>query len=398
MAGENDEALSAAFARLNLAQATKETRSEDKSTNKPPSSNPTGSPTRIVTRRVPHISTEQLIRSLVHQLINSVVKRTQSSNATNEDTAINNSIRARKDSHSGNDIENSGNKPSEIDTLKSELVRLEQRNEGLEKEAKGYKVKLEKALSENRLILGKLEDKDAELAACRQELEDVEKQWKQKLEFLIGTENIGFDDIRFEKVYNDDYSTELTVEAEFRIISSKNPKFSYKRWEEKTTGRLCRGHDDGAIAVVEMSGQFYAAKCGKKQENLDSFIDKEYWTKEVISLFRLVGLELKWGWAQHAELQLIAFCITRFLQDRGFGTADLKNPKVYEANSKCPFLVTIYVSQEICEECQKFIDKIQKVVGEYGWWFNPVNRRRYSGPTSLQVGQRTKPSSEYLVR
>jgi hypothetical protein len=352
MAEDATEALTAGIAALDLKQPT-----EEKGTS---SQRPIAQGRRQVTVKIPSQDQSTVISA----------EQTQPSSSNSNDTAKAGTPRLRKDSHSDSTHDNPTTSLQEVASQQSQLESLLLENERLRKEkdvlGKRWKEEISRIISYDKHS----REKESELAACKKELECVNLQ-NQQLQFRATIEqiNLDLDGICYKKARQEDKSMEVTVTATF----SKIITFPAKQWGPDVNPNI--NWDDGAIAIVSLFGRLCASKCGKRPETCSDFIDHHLWTDRAIELSKLVGPPLERKWAMHAEPQLIAFYITRFLGSAGFSMMDFDNPQVYKECPETDAPVTIYVSQEVCYSCKKFVDSVNRFTGKCGLRFDPVKKR-----------------------
>jgi hypothetical protein len=296
-------------------------------------------------------------------------EQTQPSSSNSNDTVKEGTPRLRKDSHSDSTHDNPNTSLQEVVSQQCQLESLLLENEKLRKEKDVLRKRWKEEISRRISYHECTREKENELAECRKELECVKRQNQQLLRATTEQINLDLDGICYKKARQEDKSMEVTVTATF----SKIITFPAKQWGPDV--KPYKDWDGGAVAIVRSFGQLYASKCGKRPETCSDFIDHRLWTYQAIGLSNMVGQPLGKTWAMHAEPQLIAFYITQFLGSTGFSMMDFDNPKAYEACPKIDAAVTIYVSQEVCYSCKKFVDSVNRFTGKYGLRFDPVDRR-----------------------
>ncbi|XP_014558761.1 hypothetical protein COCVIDRAFT_24727 [Bipolaris victoriae FI3] len=362
--------LTAGIAALDLKQSTQETYTVGNSASKSLSDSVSQRPIAKFTRRVriQHVD----------QSRGSSVERAQSLSAKDKEKAVGDISRLRKDSHSETASDKSTTRPP-LDVVQSELELLLLENKKLRKEADESKAKWNEEISRRIEAESDLKKKEDELVACRKELESLKHQ-TQQLRSRATTEQIALDGKSFPTLtgvyFTKDYEeTDCVTQVTLELTLSKIFTFPAKEWMENEL--LYEGHDDGAIALVRLFGQLYASKCGRNRNSYTDFIDYAIWTREAILLSKMLGLELERGWAMHAEMQLIAFWLTRYLGSAGFGIRDFDDPAAYKV---CPEVeergvVRIFVSQKVCASCLGVVERVNWVVGKYGVEFEVVDGR-----------------------
>ncbi|KAJ5060798.1 hypothetical protein J3E74DRAFT_450556 [Bipolaris maydis] len=362
--------LTAGIAALDLKQSNEETCDIGNSANKPLNGSVSQRPIAKFTRRIRTQHADQSRGSSVEQ--------TQSLGVKDKEKAVGDISRLRKDSHSETGNCTSTTKSPAVDSTQSKLEILLLENEKLRKEVDEYRDKWNEEVSKRLEAESDLKEKEDELSTCRKELEYLKRQ-TQQLRSHTTTEQISLSetnfptltDISFSKAYQQtDYSTRVTL----NLTLSKTYIFLAKEWDK--TGHPYESPDDGAVALVRLFGNLYASKCGPPPDLCTDFIDRKIWTRKAMLLSKMLGLPLEHRWAMHAEMQLIAFWLTRYLGSAGFAMRDFDDPAAYKA---CPEVeggtVRIFVSQRVCASCLGVVERVNWVVGKYGVEFEVVERR-----------------------
>ncbi|EUC44785.1 hypothetical protein COCMIDRAFT_97320 [Bipolaris oryzae ATCC 44560] len=364
--------LTAGIAALDLKQSTEEACVVKNSINKSLSGSSS------VSQRPIAKFTRRIKIQHVDQSRGSSVEKTQSLGAKDKETAVGDISQLRKDSHSELVNNNTTNSPPVVDSTQSKLEIFSLENERLREELEKYKAKWNEEVSRRIEAESDLKEKEDELSTCREELDSLKHQTQHLRNrttieqiSLSGTNFPTLTDISFSKAYRQtDYSTHVTL----NVTLSKTYAFPAKAWDK--TGQPYESPDDGAIAAVRLFGQLYASKCGPNPDSCTDFIDGDIWTQQAVLLSKMLGLELERRWAMHAEMQLIAFWLTRYLGSAGFEMGDFDEPGAYKV---CPGVeggvVRIFVSQRVCKSCLEVVERVNWVVGKYGVEFEVVDRR-----------------------
>jgi len=226
-------------------------------------------------------------------------------------------------------------------------------------------------ISENERLLkeqlkkSQAKAKQLELKVRKLELRDSQHEMR-----LDGRGSTSSDKPAFKKEYNDDLSTTVVESTTYNL-----PK---KVWEDLETQSRCESHDDAAIGVLRLDGHQYRAKAGQERGDYGYFISSNHRRKQARALSEIVHHPIENNYAVHAEPQLMAFFVTRFLQKTNHSFADLCKPETLsELRSVGPTItITIHVSQEVCKICESFRKAVNRLTKDWGYEFEFVNGRK----------------------
>jgi hypothetical protein len=217
-------------------------------------------------------------------------------------------------------------------------------------------------------VLREAGQRNAELAAGQKVLEIV-KKLEDEIEtvqgILKGRAFNDVDDIGFERILHTNLETDVRMTRTFRLDA--------REWLER--GNLRKTRDRAAVAYMRAFGNIYIAKAGQNPSKDQGFINSNHWTSQAVILSRQIGSHLNRNFATHVEPQLIALYITQYLKHRGFHISDFGDPKTYsnsvlvQLSRNDPIKIRIYVSQAICESCQRFVSAVNQRMSGHAYQF-----------------------------
>jgi len=225
--------------------------------------------------------------------------------------------------------------------------------------------------SENeRLLKEQLKRSQAEVKQLELKVRKLELRDSQHEMRLDGRGSTSSDKPAFKKRYNDDLSTTVVESITYNL-----PK---KEWTDPETQSRCEAHDDAAIGVLRLDSMQYRAKAGHGRGDVGHFISSNHWMKQARTLSEIVNHPIEDNYAVHAEPQLLAFFVTRFLQTTNHGFADLCNPETLSElkNLGPTATITITVSQEVCKICENFRKAVNRLTKDWGYKLEIVDGRK----------------------
>jgi hypothetical protein len=230
-------------------------------------------------------------------------------------------------------------------------------------------------------VLRASDQRNAELAACRVELGIVKNQSHEledsrdiKQQVLDGRAFNDVKDIGFKRILHTNLETDVRMTRTFRLDA--------RQWQERRNLRTT--HDRAAVAYMRAFGNIYIAKAGQNPSKYQGFINSNHWTRQAVILSQKIGRPLKQNFATHVEPQLIALYITQYLECKGFQLSDFGDPKSYsnsgfeQSFKNSAQDIRIYVSQAICESCQRFVSAVNQRMSEHAYQFILKNAQEFA--------------------
>jgi hypothetical protein len=254
--------------------------------------------------------------------------------------------------------------PNPEDQLKALEAQIRV-HEGKERESASERRRLS---DDKRLLEEQFEWSQAELKeiiARKTDLEQRDNEWQRKLD---GRDSMIPDDMYFEVSWGANLLRKITLSRVFTFTKRYN-----------SASELVP--DYAAIGCVRLGGRLYNAKSGRTREDFGDFINSDHWTSEAQYLAEQVGFTTDRNGATHVEPQLMAFYITRTLEETGHKLVDFSNASKFPVKEDSAKLnkIIINVSQSVCERCRAFTIIINGFAKNHGYEFEPTNNARKAG-------------------